>query len=96
MTKLIAKKYRYADGVAYRDNLYDLIAFAPVGYGIQGETSKHVGGALVLKGKTIAWSGKVHGFRVKDIMAYSKAYVWGDTLTDALTKIKPQLQTECR
>lgn len=93
MTKLIAKKYRYADGGIYRDNVYNLLAISPV---VGGETAKRLGGALVLKDKAIAWTGTFSGFEVKDIVAYSNGYAWGDTLADALTKIKPQLQMECR
>lgn len=93
MTRLIAKKYRYADGGIYRDNAYNLLAISPV---VGGETSNRLGGALVLKDKAIAWTGTFSGFKVKDIIAYSNGYASGATLNEALAKIKPQLQVECR
>ncbi len=88
MVDFIARKYRYADGVVYNPNVYDLFA-------IEGERYVRVGGAVVYKNKVIAYSGHAgYTMRFKDIEAYSNGYVWADTLKDVLPKIRPLLEKE--
>lgn len=86
MATFLARKYRYADGVIYNPNRYDIF-----------ETSdghpRRVGGALVLKGKAIAFIGHPgYGDSAAKIIKGARAYAWGADLSDALAKIRPALE----
>jgi hypothetical protein len=81
----IARKYRYADGNAYRQNLYVIY---------EADGIRAVGGAVVLKDKAIAFAGHsgLCQEKIGSIIAHAKAFAWGSDLKDALTKIKPELK----
>lgn len=82
---MIATKHRYANGTAYRPNLYV----------IRDETRdfRVLGGMIVLKDKAIAYVGAGHlvESKISSIVAYADHYVWGATPAKALAKIKPFL-----
>jgi hypothetical protein len=78
----VARRYRYANGVCYNRNHF-MVLFCDDGHMLG------VGGALVVGGKALAYIGMPgEGNSVKRIMAHTKAFVWGDSLTDALKKLK--------
>jgi hypothetical protein len=82
---MIATRYRYADNIAYRDNLYLLKA--------SREEFRALGGMVVLKDKVLAYAGAGHLVQEKPayIINHADAYVWGATPAEALAKIKPLL-----
>jgi hypothetical protein len=84
MTNYVATKYRFADGVAYRPNLY-LIQTE--------ERIRSYGGLVVLKDKALAYAGSPTLIQEKigSIIASADAYAWGSTPAEALAKIKPHL-----
>ena len=88
--KFMAKPHRYADGVSYNKNRYDILVDVST---TDQPYYRAVGGAVVLKDKAIAFiGGTAIGHRVRDIVAYADAFVWGSDLRDALSKIKPQIE----
>jgi len=83
----IARKYRYADGKAYRPNIYVIY---------EADGIRSVGGAVVLGDKALAYAGHpgLCQDKVADIIKRADAYAWGNTIQEALAKIKPALNGE--
>jgi hypothetical protein len=88
--KFMAKHHRYADGVAYNLRRYDIL----VDISTTAEPYyRVVGGALMLKDKAIAFIGATSlSHRAKDIVSHADAFVWGNDLRHALSKIKPLVE----
>ena len=87
---MIAVKYRYADNVAYRPNLYVIKQ--------DREDFRVIGGMVVLKDKVLAFAGTgpLVQESIKYIIANADASVWGTTPAEALAKIKPFLKMHDR
>jgi hypothetical protein len=89
--KFIAKLHRYADGVAYNANRYDILV--DISTDPANPYWRAIGGAIVLSDKALAFIGATSlSARCKDVIGHADAFVWGDDLRGALAKIKPQVE----
>lgn len=78
----VARRYKYNNGVCYNRNHF-MILYCDKGHMLG------VGGALVMGNKAIAYIGMPgDGGSLKRILGHTKAFVWGDSLLDALKKLK--------
>lgn len=89
-----ARKYRYANGVAYRPNLYQLHWMENDGIW----TKSVLGGMIVLKDKVFAYVGSPTAVQEKIdriiSSAHTKHYIWGKSIEDALNKIRPYMDAQ--
>ena len=89
-----ARKYRYADGIAYRPNLYQLHWMHDDGVW----TKLILGGMIVLKDKVFAYVGSASAVKdnIERIMksGHTKHYVWANSMEEALTAIRPYLDAQ--
>lgn len=89
-----ARKYRYADGIAYRPNLYQLHWMENDGVW----TKLILGGMIVMKDKVFAYIGSAHAVqdKIERIIssAHTKHYIWANSVEEALNKIRPYMDAE--
>jgi hypothetical protein len=87
MTEFVARRYRYADGIAYRQNLYVLTENKLTAV-------RTYGGLVVLKDKALAYVGHpgLVQEKIGNVIAKAEAFAWGATPAEALAKIKPALE----
>ena len=89
-----ARKYRYADGIAYRQNLYHLHLLDDDHI----HTKAILGGMIVCKNKVFAYVG--HPTAVQEKIEritnsyHTKHFVWADNIEGALKAIKPYLEMQ--
>ncbi len=86
-----ATKYRYADGVSYRQNIYKLQR-------VEEGFDVTVGGMIVLEDKVFAFAGfgNMVQEKIKSIInnPNTSKYVWGASIQEVLAKIRPFLDYE--